>query len=250
MEAIIKTEKMEKTYNPYGPNPKKALSDISLEIEKGSFTCIMGTSGSGKTTLINVLSTIDEATGGAVYLMNQDLRTLTENQKADIRKKQIGFIFQDYNLIDSLTIKENILFSLKLNQKKNNIDDQKITEIVTSLEIDDILDKYPYECSGGQQQRAAIARALVTNPTILFADEPTGNLDSIRAKQLMEYLAMINQKYGITIIMVTHDCLIASYSSKMLYVEDGHIVNHLEKGNDTFEQYYSKIAKITMKIDL
>ena len=146
----------------------------------------MGTSGSGKTTLINILSTIDEATSGKLLIFDQNIVGLSDKEKANIRKRYMGFIFQDYNLIDSLKVIDNILFSLKLN-KKNIINEAEIKQIISSLGIEELLDKYPFECSGGQQQRIAIARALVCKPKILFADEPTGNVDSIRAKQLMEY---------------------------------------------------------------
>lgn len=209
----------------------------------------MGTSGSGKTTLINILSTIDEATSGKLLIFDQNIVGLSDKEKANIRKRYMGFIFQDYNLIDSLKVIDNILFSLKLN-KKNIINEAEIKQIISSLGIEELLDKYPFECSGGQQQRIAIARALVCKPKILFADEPTGNVDSIRAKQLMEYFTEINRKYGITIVMVTHDCLVASYASEMYYVEDGKIINHIFKGNDSFEKFYNRIARISMQIKL
>ena len=200
------------------PYPKTALNGVSISVNKGTFACIMGTSGSGKTTLINILSTIDEATSGKLLIFDQNIVGLSDKEKANIRKRYMGFIFQDYNLIDSLKVIDNILFSLKLN-KKNIINEAEIKQIISSLGIEELLDKYPFECSGGQQQRIAIARALVCKPKILFADEPTGNVDSIRAKQLMEYFTEINRKYGITIVMVTHDCLVASYASEMYYVE-------------------------------
>lgn len=209
----------------------------------------MGTSGSGKTTLINILSIIDEATSGKLLIFDQNIVGLSDKEKANIRKRYMGFIFQDYNLIDSLKVIDNILFSLKLN-KKNIINEAEIKQIISSLGIEELLDKYPFECSGGQQQRIAIARALVCKPKILFADEPTGNVDSIRAKQLMEYFTEINRKYGITIVMVTHDCLVASYASEMYYVEDGKIINHIFKGNDSFEKFYNRIARISMQIKL
>ena len=195
MEEIIKAANLKKVYGLDTPYPKTALNGVSISVNKGTFACIMGTSGSGKTTLINILSTIDEATSGKLLIFDQN-----------IRKRYMGFIFQDYNLIDSLKVIDNILFSLKLN-KKNIINEAEIKQIISSLGIGELLDKYPFECSGGQQQRIAIARALVCKPKILFADEPTGNVDSIRAKQLMEYFTEINRKYGITIVMVTHDWL-------------------------------------------
>ena len=225
------------------------INGVSISVNKGTFACIMGTSGSGKTTLINILSTIDEATSGKLLIFDQNIVGLSDKEKANIRKRYMGFIFQDYNLIDSLKVIDNILFSLKLN-KKNIINEAEIKQIISSLGIEELLDKYPFECSGGQQQRIAIARALVCKPKILFADEPTGNVDSIRAKQLMEYFTEINRKYGITIVMVTHDCLVASYASEMYYVEDGKIINHIFKGNDSFEKFYNRIARISMQIKL
>ena len=250
MEVIIKTDKMKKIYQPYSPYPKTALDDISLTINKGAFVSIMGASGSGKTTLINILSSIDKPTSGIVFLFGKNVMTLSDKQKANLRKKQIGFIFQESNLLDTLTIKDNILFTLRISKPDQKNFKNEFNQLVKSLEIEDILDKYPYECSGGQCQRAAIARALITKPDILFADEPTGNLDSIRARQLMNYLVNINVQYGITIVMVTHDCLVASYASQMYYVEDGKITNNILKNNDSLEKFYNRIAKIVMQLDL
>lgn len=250
MEVIIKTDKMKKIYQPYSPYPKIALDDISLTINKGAFVSIMGASGSGKTTLINILSSIDKPTSGNVFLLGKNVMTLSDKQKANLRKKQIGFIFQESNLLDTLTIKDNILFTLRISKPDQKNLKNEFNQLVKSLEIEDILDKYPYECSGGQCQRAAIARALITKPDILFADEPTGNLDSIRARQLMNYLVNINKQYGITIVMVTHDCLVASYADQMYYVEDGKITNHILKNDDSFEKFYNHIAKIAMQLDL
>lgn len=250
MEVIIKTDKMKKIYQPYSPYPKTALDDISLTINKGAFVSIMGASGSGKTTLINILSSIDKPTSGNVFLFGKNVMTLSDKQKANLRKKQIGFIFQESNLLDTLTIKDNILFTLRISKPDQKNFKNEFNQLVKSLEIEDILEKYPYECSGGQCQRTAIARALITKPDILFADEPTGNLDSIRARQLMNYLVNINKQYGITIVMVTHDCLVASYADQMYYVEDGKITNHILKNDDSFEKFYNHIAKIAMQLDL
>lgn len=250
MGIIIKTEKMKKIYQPYSPHPKIALDNISLTINKREFISIMGASGSGKTTLINILSSIDEATSGNVFLFGKKVMTLSDKQKANLRKKQIGFIFQENNLLNTLTIKDNILFTLKISKPDQKNFQNEFNQLVKSLEIEDILEKYPYECSGGQCQRTAIARALITKPDILFADEPTGNLDSIRARQLMNYLVNINKQYGITIVMVTHDCLVASYADQMYYVKDGKITNHILKNDDSFEKFYNHIAKIAMQLDL
>lgn len=250
METIIETKELTKIYNPQTTHKVVALKNISMSIQQGSFVSIMGKSGSGKTTLINILSTIDEPTSGHVYLLGQDTYLMSEKQKAEFRKEKIGFVFQDFNLMDFLDVKENIILGLRLN--KINIKDKEkdIQEIVDELDIKDILDKYPFECSGGQKQRIAIARALVEQPSIIFCDEPTGNLDSYRSKQLMEYFTGINKKYHITIVMVTHDCLVSSYSQEMYYVEDGIIKNHIYRGEDSFEEYYSRIAQISMGITL
>ena len=228
---------------------RKQIEYIIMAILSDGHILLDDLPGSGKTTLINILSTIDEATSGKLLIFDQNIVGLSDKEKANIRKRYMGFIFQDYNLIDSLKVIDNILFSLKLN-KKNIINEAEIKQIISSLGIEELLDKYPFECSGGQQQRIAIARALVCKPKILFADEPTGNVDSIRAKQLMEYFTEINRKYGITIVMVTHDCLVASYASEMYYVEDGKIINHIFKGNDSFEKFYNRIARISMQIKL
>ena len=247
-KKVVEIKGLVKNYGTRGFQTR-VLKGIDLTIYENDFIAIMGPSGSGKTTLLNILSTIDKPTQGTVLLDGKDVTKLKNKELSQIRRDKIGFIFQDYNLIDSLKVIDNILFSLKLN-KKNIINEAEIKQIISSLGIEELLDKYPFECSGGQQQRIAIARALVCKPKILFADEPTGNVDSIRAKQLMEYFTEINRKYGITIVMVTHDCLVASYASEMYYVEDGKIINHIFKGNDSFEKFYNRIARISMQIKL
>lgn len=190
----IQVENLKKVYNPYSAFPKIALKDVSLEVEESEFICIMGTSGSGKTTLINVLSTIDDATNGKIQINLHNLITMSENEKALLRKKEIGFIFQNYNLIESLRIKDNILFSLRINNIDPKIQQERLNQLTKQLNIEEILDKYPLQCSGGQQQRAAIARALIMQPQIIFADEPTGNLDCENAKELMELFKKINRE--------------------------------------------------------
>lgn len=209
----------------------------------------MGPSGSGKTTLVNILSTIDEATSGKVILLGQDISNLSEKDKASLRKSEIGFIFQNYNLIETLKNKDNILFSLRLNNVSLDKQQQALIKISKKLGIEDIIDKFPFECSGGQQQRVAIARALITNPKILFADEPTGNIDSLSARELMELFVKINQENNTTIIMVSHDSFVASYSNKLYYIVDGKIKNLLNKNNLSQFDYYSEIVKITTQID-
>lgn len=248
--AIIVVDKLKKTYNPYSVQPKIALQDIHLEVEQGEFICIMGSSGSGKTTLINVLSTIDEATDGKITINGEDIRLMSEKQKANIRKNQIGFIFQNYNLIESLNIKDNILFSLRANKINEAIQKERLEKISKQLNIEDILYKYPHQCSGGQQQRVAIARALITEPQIIFADEPTGNLDSLNAKELMEHFVRINSNQKTSIIMVTHDNLVASYSMKMYYLKDGKIDRCIERKEKTQEEYYKDIMAVTALLNL
>lgn len=246
--SYMEIRNLKKVYNPYGIHPKVALNGLDFEVEKGDFICIMGASGSGKTTLVNILSTIDEATHGQILLNQKDLLLLSEKEKANLRKEEIGFIFQNYNLIESLTIKNNILFSLRLNKVDQKTQLEKLNELTKMLNIEEIIDKYPSQCSGGQQQRAAIARALINEPKIIFADEPTGNLDGVRSKQLMQYLEKVNQEDKITVIMVTHDPLDAAYSSQMYYIEDGKIKDHLMKNDDSFDTYFSKIVKISMEL--
>ena len=243
--SYMEIRNLKKVYNPYGVHPKVALNGLDFKVEKGDFICIMGASGSGKTTLVNILSTIDEATKGQILFNQKDLLLLSEKEKAKLRKEEIGFIFQNYNLIESLTIKNNILFSPRLNKVNQQTQLERLRELTKMLNIEEIIDKYPSQCSGGQQQRAAIARALINEPKIIFADEPTGNLDSLNARELMEYLVKINKEKHTTIIMVTHDPQIASYSSKLIYITDGKIVKELERKNMSQKDYFYEIMKIT-----
>ena len=241
--AIIEIENLKKVYNPYSAYPKVALNNLSLKVDEGDFVCIMGASGSGKTTLISIMSTIDDATNGKIIIGDKNIATMNENEKSKMRKNEIGFIFQNYNLIDSLRIKDNILFSLRLNKINKEEQIEKLNKLSKQLGIEEILDKYP-------SQRAAIARALIMEPKIIFADEPTGSLDSINAKELMVLFREINKMNNTTIVMVTHDSLVASYSSKLYYLEDGKISKCIEKENKKQEEYYKEIINITTKMDL
>lgn len=220
---------LKKVYNPYGMHPKVALNGLDFKVEKGDFICIMGASGSGKTTLVNILSTIDEATGGQILLNQKDLLLLSEKEKANLRKEEIGFIFQNYNLIESLTIKNNILFSLRLNKVDQQTQLEKLNELTKMLNIEEIIDKYPSQCSGGQQQRAAIARALINEPKIIFADEPTGALNKQNSIEVMEELNRINLD-GTSILLVTHDMKVAARCERVLYIEDGDIREDISLG--------------------
>ena len=248
--SYMEIRNLKKVYNPYGVHPKVALNGLDFKVEKGDFICIMGASGSGKTTLVNILSTIDEATKGQILFNQKDLLLLSEKEKAKLRKEEIGFIFQNYNLIESLTIKNNILFSLRLNKVDQKIQLEKLNELTKMLNIEEIIDKYPSQCSGGQQQRAAIARALINDPKIIFADEPTGNLDSLNARELMEYLVKINEEKHTTIIMVTHDSFVASYSKKVYYMKDGQLDLSIDRLTKSQDDYYKEIVKITTQMHL
>ena len=248
--AIIEIENLKKVYNPYSAYPKVALNNLSLKVDEGDFVCIMGASGSGKTTLISIMSTIDDATNGKIIIGDKNIATMNENEKSKMRKNEIGFIFQNYNLIDSLRIKDNILFSLRLNKVDQKIQLEKLNELTKMLNIEEIIDKYPSQCSGGQQQRAAIARALINEPKIIFADEPTGNLDSLNARELMEYLVKINEEKHTTIIMVTHDSFVASYSKKVYYMKDGHLDLSIDRLTKSQDDYYKEIVKVTTQMHL
>ena len=189
------------------------------------------------------VKTIDDLTKGKLFIYGKNIYEMSETERAHFRKENIGFIFQNFNLLDTLTVKENIILPLKLAGKI--IDEEDFKQIIKDLEIDDLLDKYPFECSGGQSQRVAVARTLVMHPKIIFADEPTGNLDGVRSKQLMQYLEKVNREKNIT---VTHDPLDAAYSSQMYYIEDGKIKDHLLKKDDSFDTYFNKIVKISMEL--
>lgn len=247
MEKIIEVKNLIKVYDQYTIASKIALQNINMDVQKGNFICIMGSSGSGKTTLLNILSTIDNPTSGTVSIFGKNILTMSENEKASIRKSGISFIYQEYNLIDSLLIRDNILFSVRLNKMDVNTQKKELEKIVKKLGIEDIVDKYPFECSGGQKQRAAIARALIVGADIIFADEPTGNLDSSMAKELMALFVAINKEFNTTIVLVTHDCLIASYSKEIYYIEAGSLAKHFVKGDLLQKDYYNYIIKVVLQ---
>lgn len=236
-------------YKVYGNDKERvaAINGVSLVVKEGDFIAIMGPSGSGKSTLINVLSTIDGPTSGKVLYKGKSIDTMSENQISKYRYENLGFIFQDYNLIDNLTIKENVAVPLILaGIPKEEILD-RINKISKKLNIEMILNKYPSQCSGGQCQRASCARALITNPNIIVADEPTGNLDTKNSHELLKMIQRLNEEEGITVIMVTHDNMIASYSKKLLFIRDGKIDEVLDKGECTQKEYFYKIVDIASK---
>ena len=217
--SYMEIRNLKKVYNPYGVHPKVALNGLDFEVEKGDFICIMGASGSGKTTLVNILSTIDEATHGQIFLNQKDLLLLSEKEKANLRKEEIGFIFQNYNLIGNLTVLENITLPIELDG--NEIPYDFINEILHVLKLEDKKNIYPNKLSGGQQQRVAIARALATRPSIILADEPTGNLDSKTTQEVIGLIKRTSHLFKQTIVMITHNEDIAQLADRIIKIEDG-----------------------------
>ena len=243
MEKVLEVKNIEKYYGNKS-NLTKAIDNISFTIEKGEFVGIMGASGSGKTTLLNCISTIDRVTAGKIIINNQDITRLKGNNLNKFRREELGFIFQDFNLLDTLTAYENIALALTIQKVKPKEIEERVQEIAKKLEITDILNKYPYQISGGQKQRVASARAIITNPKLILADEPTGALDSKSARQLLESFENLNQKLSATILMVTHDSFTASYASRILFIKDGKIFNELIKGESTRKEFFEKIIEV------
>ena len=243
MERVLKIKNIEKYYGSKG-NIMKALDDISFDVFKGEFVGVMGPSGSGKTTLLNTIATIDEVSSGNIYIGDMDLTEINQKDIAKFRRENLGFIFQDFNLLDTLTIHENIALALTINKTKKSEIDGKVKKIARELGIEDLLLKYPYEVSGGEKQRTACARALITNPKIILADEPTGALDSRSAQMLIEMISDLNKKLEATILMVTHDSFTASYCERILFIKDGKIFTELVKGNNTRRQFFNQILDV------
>ena len=243
MENILTIENISKYYGNKS-NLTKAISNISMNVDKGEFIAIMGASGSGKTTLLNVISTIDKVTSGHIYIEGQDITKLKGNDLNRFRREELGFIFQDFNLLDTLTAYENIALALQIQNFKAKAIEQQIKVVARKLDIEDILNKYPYEMSGGQKQRVASARAIVTNPKLVLADEPTGALDSKSSKMLLERLQRLNQDYQTTILMVTHDAFSASYASKVIFIKDGKVFNQFNRGEATRKQFFDEIIDV------
>lgn len=243
-KEIIKAEHVSKIYGLGSKHPYQALNDITLTINEGEFVCIMGPSGAGKSTLLNVLTTIDFPTKGKAFIDGEEVRTLSSHQVGLLRYERLGFIFQNFNLLDALTVKENIAVPLSLASVNRQEIDERIISIASKLNIEKLLEKYPYECSGGQRQRIAIARALINHPKIIVADEPTGNLDSANSHEVLDFFSKLNTEEGVTILMVTHDPLIASYSSKLLYIKDGMIEHTIHKEALEQKDYFYRIVDI------
>ena len=243
MGVILKLEHIQKYYGS-GGSVTRAIRDISFSVENGEFLAIMGTSGSGKTTLLNCISTIDTVSAGHIYLEGVDVTEMKPKSLAGFRRENLGFVFQDFNLLDTLTISENIALALSINKVPAREVEPRILDIAGKLNISDILDKYPYQVSGGQRQRCACARAIVGDPKLLLADEPTGSLDSHSAQMLLATIQSINEQLGATILMVTHDAFTASYANRILFLQDGEILTELRKGSDDRGGFFHKILDV------
>ena len=243
MNNVLEVKNIEKYYGNKS-NLTKAIAGISFNVQEGEFVGIMGASGSGKTTLLNCISTIDRVTAGQIIINDQDITKLKGNKLNKFRREELGFIFQDFNLLDTLTSYENIALALTIQKVAPHEIDQKVKDVAEKLGIKDILNKYPYQISGGQKQRDASARAIITKPKLVLADEPTGALDSKSSRQLLETFEELNQKLGATILMVTHDAFTASYADRIIFIKDGKIFNELVKGNDTRKQFFEKIIEV------
>lgn len=245
--TVLKIKNIRKVYETES-TLTEAVKDVSFEITKGSFVGIMGASGSGKTTLLNMIATIDKPTSGQIEIDGHDIAELSENNLASFRRDHLGFVFQEYNLLDTLTVYENIALALTIKRVPKGSVMQTILDLADKLEISEILNKFPYEISGGQRQRCACIRAIATNPSLILADEPTGALDSHSATQLLETFVMLCQKYTATILMVTHDALSASYCDKILFMQDGKIKASLEREQENKQEFFTRILNTFAKI--
>ena len=243
MAEILKVQNVEKYYGNKS-NLTKALDHVTFSAEEGEFVGIMGASGSGKTTLLNCISTVDRVTSGHILIREQDITEMKSAQLARFRREELGFVFQEFNLLDTLTGYENIILPLSISNVPHKKAGRRVEEIAERLKITDILSKYPYEMSGGERQRVAAARAIITNPAMILADEPTGSLDSKSARMLLECLDRLNKSMRATILMVTHDAFTASYCSRILFIKDGRLFNELIRGECSRKEFFSKIIEV------
>ncbi|MBQ6994387.1 MAG: ABC transporter ATP-binding protein [Lachnospiraceae bacterium] len=243
MDKLLKLKAIQKYYGNRG-TVTKAIDDISFDVDEGEFVGIMGASGSGKTTLLNCIATIDQVSAGHIFLDGMDITEQKEKNLAAFRRQKLGFIFQDYNLLDTLTLGENIAMAQTINKVPANQIEQNVCEIANKLNIADILNKYPYEVSGGQKQRCACARAIINQPRLILADEPTGALDSHSSQILLETMRDMNEQLGATLLVVTHDAFTASYAKRILFLKDGRIFTELHRGDMTRKQFFGKILDV------
>lgn len=240
--AILEVNNVKKIYTTrFGSNKVQALSDVSFSVEEGEYVAVMGESGSGKTTLLNIIAALDKPTDGEVYLNGRKFSDIKEAEIAKFRREHLGFVFQEFNLLDNFSIKDNILLPLVLAGKQYHEMDKRLTPVARKLGISELLSKYPYEVSGGQKQRAAVARAIITDPQLILADEPTGALDSKASDELLSLFSSINND-GQTIIMVTHSVKAASNAGRVLFIKDGRVFHQIYRGASTNEQMYQKIS--------
>ena len=240
--ALLEAKNIRKVYaTRFGGNQVQALTDASFAVDEGEYVAIMGESGSGKTTLLNILAALDRPTSGTVLLDGKDISAIRENQLAAFRRDQLGFVFQDFNLLDTFSLKDNILLPLVLQGMNWREMEANLLPIANQLRIANLLEKYPYEVSGGQKQRAAVCRALITHPRLILADEPTGALDSRATDALLDVFQQINQT-GQTLLMVTHSLKAASRAGRILFIRDGQVYHQLYRGEMTNEQFYEKIS--------
>ena len=243
MNNILRIRNIEKYYGNR-TNLTKAIDNISFDVNEGEFVAIMGASGSGKTTLLNCIATIDRVSAGHIYVEGNDITELNDKQLAAFRRDKLGFIFQDFNLLDTLTAYENIALALSIQKVNYKEIDRRIREMSVKLGIEEILNKYPYQMSGGQRQRVSATRAIITNPKLILADEPTGALDSKSSKMLLERLQYLNNDISATILMVTHDTFSASYASRVIFINDGKIFNEIIRGNKSRKEFFDEIIDV------
>lgn len=240
---VLEVAHLEKVYGALG-NVTRALNDVSFTVNRGEFVGIMGASGSGKSTLLNCVSTIDSATSGTIRINGQDVTRMKQAKLSQFRREELGFIFQDSNLLDTLTARENIALPLAIARTNSAEISTRVQDVAARLSISQVLDKYPYQMSGGQQQRVAAARALVTDPTMIMADEPTGALDSKSARLLLESLEALNRRLRATVLMVTHDSFAAGYTSRVLFIRDGKIFTELRRGDTDRREFFDRIMEV------
>lgn len=240
---LLHVENIEKYYGNLGA-VTKALNQVSFDVQTGEFISIMGASGSGKTTLLNCISTIDTVSSGHILLDGKDITTIAEKDIADFRRDYLGFVFQDFNLLDTLTLEENIALPLTISEVPSQEIDERVRQIADQLQISEALKKFPTQVSGGQKQRCAFARALIGNPKLIMADEPTGSLDSNSSRVLLEIMSKLNAELGTTILMVTHDAFSASYAGRILFLKDGRVFNEIFKGEKTRSTFYHEILDV------
>lgn len=240
---VLEVAHLEKVYRALG-NVTRALNDVSFTVNRGEFVGIMGASGSGKSTLLNCVSTIDSATSGTIRINGQDVTRMKQAKLSQFRREELGFIFQDSNLLDTLTARENITLPLTIARTNSAEISTRVQDVAARLSISQVLDKYPYQMSGGQQQRVTAARALVTDPTMIMADEPTGALDSKSARLLLESLEALNRRLRATVLMVTHDSFAASYTSRVLFIRDGKIFTELRRGDTDRREFFDRIMEV------